>query len=384
MISENKPGTRLITQNMLSSAALYEICDTLSWDSIQDLAAFIDLFCLYDQVVVLGRGADAAYHNWQSDFLGMLRDHSFVKIDHPKPNIIENVTGSATKHLMTFLGEGKAEQFESLLKFVLSTDEAFYGLNYMPDGGEEIDIGKLWLQTAPTQADLIKQLMQEQNFSRGTTFLVRTFLYLAYAEVTETAFTPDAVRCPPLEIVLNSEEQFRGKLLSELKSSFEELPGSKKLLKRMSPFASIVFERAGKKRENICKEMEKLRGELESDRKELRKLEDKALYEDNKQAIKSQEKWNAMANELVLSYKSTALEVIVKHISPFHKALGDVTDKPSSPGKWFEIIGLPVHIKKVLETRMTTVNLHRLLLKGTKGAGTLRMSIENLFGPVQD
>jgi hypothetical protein len=45
--------TRLITQNLLASAAAYERSDRTTWSSIQDLCAFIDLFCLYDNVLVL-------------------------------------------------------------------------------------------------------------------------------------------------------------------------------------------------------------------------------------------------------------------------------------------------------------------------------------------
>ena len=384
MISERQPSTRLITQNMLGSAALFEQKQGMSWDSIQDLSAFIDLFCLYDHVIVLGRGADYALNNWGSELFELLRDENFVQIHYPKSSNIESILSSASKHLLAFLGPMDAAGFLDLLNYTLTADEAFYCLSHMPDGKDAIDAGALWLKTAPEKTDLVKQLKTELEFSRGTAFLVRTFLYLAFSEVTETAFTADAVRSPVLETVLNSDEQFRGKLLSGLKASFEELPGSKKTLKRTSPFASIVFKRAGKNKAKIVKEMANLRAELNTVRRQLRDIEDRALHETDKDARKSAQEWNDVVDELVLSYEApSALQVFKMYTTSFHKSLAGVIDKPYSLEKWTNTLQSAAHVKRILSTRMTTIDLHRLLLQGSLGSGALLASIHGLFGEIK-
>jgi hypothetical protein len=50
-------GRRLITQNLLVSAASHELHGKASWQSIHDLSILIETFCLYDEIVVLGRQA---------------------------------------------------------------------------------------------------------------------------------------------------------------------------------------------------------------------------------------------------------------------------------------------------------------------------------------
>jgi hypothetical protein len=47
-------GSKLTTQNLLTSDALYETPNRLDLSSIQDLCTLIDLFCLYDSIQVLG------------------------------------------------------------------------------------------------------------------------------------------------------------------------------------------------------------------------------------------------------------------------------------------------------------------------------------------
>ena len=50
-------GRRLITQNMLAAAAQIESGKHISWSDIRDFVALADLFCLYDQVEIIGRQA---------------------------------------------------------------------------------------------------------------------------------------------------------------------------------------------------------------------------------------------------------------------------------------------------------------------------------------
>lgn len=141
MLYRGLPGRRLITQNLFSSAAVFEREKHPTWLSIQDLSTLIDLFCLYDQVIVIGRGMRFPFRKLRSDLLDLLENSQFVVVDDPEAEDVENITKTAQMHLAAFLGESEVGRYEGLLRYALSPHEARYGLRYIPDGVEAIHLG---------------------------------------------------------------------------------------------------------------------------------------------------------------------------------------------------------------------------------------------------
>ena len=73
-------GRRLTTQNFLISSSFYERDEKLGWDSINDLSTLIDLFCLYDDVAVLGRQTNLFFDQKNSDIAALFNQTKFVRI----------------------------------------------------------------------------------------------------------------------------------------------------------------------------------------------------------------------------------------------------------------------------------------------------------------
>jgi hypothetical protein len=84
MAHESTAGRRLITQNLLTSAAFAVREKRPDWLSIQDLSLFIELYCLYDNSVVIGRDANYAIYNWDDPLFDLLRRTNFVSTDTPE------------------------------------------------------------------------------------------------------------------------------------------------------------------------------------------------------------------------------------------------------------------------------------------------------------
>ena len=254
----------------------------MDWPAIQDLCTFIDLYCLYDRLVVLRRGGGNTLPTWNSNFFGLLRDTNFVDVEEPDYNILRKVTSTASQHLITYLSDQESsvekerrDRYEELLEFSLNWPG--YILMQNPDEEQQVIDGNLWLQTAPSKASLVEMLLRESQGSRDVMFLIRTFLYLAYADVNKHAFSPDAVRGTILNQLLDKEEEFRGRLLRTIRGLGKDQLGDKEILSRVSPFASIVFAKAEKDKERIVPAMEELRKDLAGDRQRLLELENHAL-----------------------------------------------------------------------------------------------------------
>jgi hypothetical protein len=378
-------GHRLITQNMLTSARYFEHQATLDWASIQDLSTFIDMFCLYDKAVVLGRmGHDV--NNIPSDFFGLLRDMQFITIQSPSDEIAEAVTNSAVNHLATFLKEEDTERFQEVVRVAYNPNEACYALTSRPDRSEELQIGKEWLLTTPDSASLLAQLEQETYASRGTTFLVRTFLYLAYADVSKITLTPDAIRNPVLEAVLSKEDSYRTEILSKFKGQWENYPtrGEVELRRKVSPFAAIVFKRADS-RADIPEEMAKLRYETEALRKALHKIEDQALWwETRDEAIKAERKWHEILKEIEVDFGSDPRFITIKRGLNFAGEVAGTAEKPYSPKSWIGLIsGTAFDLVKRFVARGPAIEIHALRSQ-LQAPDALRADIDRLFGEVKD
>lgn len=382
--TQNTPGCRLITQNLLISAMAFEGEKRLSETSLQDLSVLIDLFCLYDHVIVISRNSWTPFRELKSELINLLDKRTFVEINEPGSKDIEAITTSARKHLVAFLGANDVDKYDGVLRYALSPSEANYGIHYQADGADEIRLGREWLYTASDRANLLRQLGREADVARGTTFLVRTFLYLAYADITKLPFTPDAVRCPVLDNVLKDENEFlRQALMNKLQMTWEQYPtgGCRELRRTVSPFAAVVFERA-KDRDRIVPEMEKLRQELAPFRERIHKIEEKALWGSRDEAIDAEGKWQLALAEIETNFGADRHLVSIKRAIAFGESIGEIVDKPTSWKNWLSsFASLPVEIAMRLISQRPAVEIHQLRSK-LPSPGRLAKSVERLFGQI--
>jgi hypothetical protein len=383
---ERKPGQRLITQNLLASAALIESQERVNWTTIEDLSALIDLFCLYDRAIVIGHKNDRPQFGTQSGLFDLLQD--FVNFRPPEEEIkVEAFSRSATQHLATFLGD---EKDSDRFKFVFA--KVFRSAHYNwavtpPDTPDDLEIGKQWLLAAPAHADLVELLKGKSEYAYNATgFLVRTFFYLAYANVHQIVFTPDTTRASVLENILAKEEQFRGRLLKRLQEPWKD---HQMLDGRVAPLAAIIFKRAYPDKRNIPMEMAKLREELAPLRKRLHDIEDRLLWRSYDEALAAEAQWNYILAEIErdfteLAFKHASAEVKIRKALNLAGPVGDLMDKPMSPGTWAKaLLGAPLEAVYRVLRRRPVIEIHRLKHQ-LPGPLQLEGLISNLFGEVRE
>jgi len=383
---EERPVQRLITQNLLASAALFESKGPLGWTTIEDLSTLIDLFCLYDGAIAIGMRNDMLPPNLQFGLFDLLKD--FVDFRPPEEEDKDKtraITSSASKHLATFLGdEEDSDRFMPL--FARLRRSAYYNWAVTPpDTPDDIEIGKQWLLTAPTHADLVELLKGESEYaSNATGFLVRTFFYLAYANVSQIVFTPDTTRAPVLENILAKEEQVRGRLLKRLQEPWNE---HQTLERRVAPFAAVIFKRAYPNKRNIPTEMAKLREELAPLRKRLHAIE-KKLQDSYEKYLAAEAQWNSILAEIERdftepSFKYASAEVKIRQALNLAGPVSDLMDKPMSPGTWAKaLLGAPLEAIYRMLRRRPVIEIHRLK-RQLPGPLQLERLISNLFGEVR-
>jgi hypothetical protein len=381
VLPKTRPGSRLITQNLVYSAAYALESSEPDWSSIQDLAVLIDLFCMYDTAVALGRHVHhgGARPPALSD---LLLKSDFLQIyDLPNESVLKQVTGAARNHLGTYLGNRNVgEEFDKLLQSSLSNYSAFYTLASVPDRGEEIETGSAWLKTAPQSRDILIQLLQETGLQRAANFVIRTFLYLGYHEVSGLVFVPDAVRIPLVGNVVASEKEVRDKILAALAPRSMSSPEMTQLsVNRISPLASIVFERASQ-RSQIIQQMVNLRDELAPMRKRIRGAEEKIFYGKGVEVNDGVKEWKLVADEVHKSFGDEPHLISLRSILSLGRAIGEVTDEPGKAKNWMGfLLGMPFEMISRVLSRRPAVELHRLRDE-VPGSNRLLVSVERLFG----
>jgi hypothetical protein len=108
--------SRLVTQNLLVSAAFAERHNKPDWDSVRNLSMLIDLYCLSDEVVVLGRAIASDLRNLDSRLFDLLTSTNFVRVKVLNDTEAKLTSACAKRHLLSFLGEEPdSEAFGPLL-----------------------------------------------------------------------------------------------------------------------------------------------------------------------------------------------------------------------------------------------------------------------------
>lgn len=383
-IFEQKPGLRLITQNLLASAALFEnpmgmnLAENpsrMNLTALEDLCNIIDAFSLCDQVCLFNHEDISQLP--PTVFFDALRDTDFITSINPSPGKIKTIIQTATTHLGTALNIDDTDMFINLFEHALLVPE-FHAYN-VPDGPYDFEAGALWLSTAPKVKDLVGELWKEKeekgDYIRQTTFVARTFLYLACAEEYKLALRPDMVRYGVLTKVAAMEGQFRSRLVKVLKERYADfvLYGNQELRQKVSPCAAIVFQRAGQDKGNIPREMMKLRNELASTRKHLHELEGEIFDPSADKGRAASEKWDDIMKELAESFLSKATfrsAWLGEKVKRLRRLLGvsllkdiiAVGTKPVDVGAWIQLVlDLPSEKAVQLLARGPIMDLYRVL-----------------------
>jgi hypothetical protein len=406
MNSTTLKNKRLITWNLLTSAAVYQTMDYRNDPSVYDLASLINLFCLYDNVYVLKRGENDLLSRLPSDMANLLQEEEFVKNWFPSSvDEAAEISRVANAHLLTFLQEKETDKFQKLVTHALKPSAVQYGLINTPDHSDALDLARLWLQTAPDRGDLVQQLEKEEPDSgRALTFLIRTFLYLACADKAEANFWPDTARIIALEPVLKEEAQLREAILSSLEEqlqrefveSYRELCTTPRPQPVISPFAALVFERAGNDRQNIIQQMKKIRKDAAELRAQIREIDTRWQSGSAYDAAKAREDWQEVLKDVekywqTKNYKLGQVVLVLRWALKFTGSILELTTgiatqdliKSLKGGvqSGNNILEFPLDALKKLVQTNTVVEMHRLLPPGeVPNPQRLEAMLDNLFG----
>jgi hypothetical protein len=378
------PGKRLTTQNLVLSAAdALEGEGQTSWTAVQDLATLIDLFCMCDEASVLGRPMGTAFESALGNLLG---ESQFLQIETPPmTGAYMRIPDMARQHLFTFLGTPPSEAFDDLLNEGFRPAPSFvYSVN-SADDLRDMAVGERWLKTAAASPNAMAELSREPEMARRVTLVIRSFLYVAFGELTGKPFVPDVVRTQSLMRVARAEDDLRSLLVEAVKKGSDSRRLSEsQTLQRVSPFASIVFARAKGDRRRLLDEMDLLRSKLAKTRKRLRDAERIIFFGQGSQVSNAQQEWKAVAKELTRTFGREPRLVSLQQIVGWGRDAGDLIDEPRKTKSWLQFaLALPADVLTRVLNRRRAVEIHSLQ-RELPGQGAAGRALKKLFGEIRE
>jgi hypothetical protein len=295
-MNEDSLPERLITQNLVAAAATYERIDEMTWSAVRQLAILIDLFCLHDRLAVLGRQAYSMLTK-ASELSALGLEIVSVGEFYSHPDLVS----AACVRLATYLDDALTiEECRKLIEATLEASHIERAFSASPDSVEDFNTGADWLRTFPRGQDIKAALDRETHDHRSVTFFVRTFLYLTYAELKELPLTPDETRATAMAGIVRTEGNIRQRMREALQKAFPNrfLTDEIELTRALTPLASVVFDRAYPRRENIPKEIQKLRNELRPFRRRVQEAEKDLIWATGREEARAKQKWEAVYKEI--------------------------------------------------------------------------------------
>ena len=214
------------------------------------------MFCLYDELTVLGTPAAPQHGKWESDFLGLVHDSGIVTNEGAyfrDSERLRKIIAAAQRRFAAFVNTGEREVPEEVVERLLGAEaitrcwDARDRFLHVAESSHDVDLGLQQLRSALAQAGRPDRVPASAGFdSYALTFVMRTFLYLAYADAERLNLTLDSNRQPISSRLLEGEAEFRSRVLARLGKAYRSTPGAADLKsrRRLSPFAAIVFQRA--------------------------------------------------------------------------------------------------------------------------------------------
>ena len=380
-ISLNSSSRRLVTQNLLVSAVSHEVGSRTNWRSVHDLSVLIETFCLYDEIVVLGRQAYSMLKELgdRSEIFNAV--DKIARIEQPASDA--QLVNAACGHLGAFFnGKVETSRFQPLIESLFEPDWVARAFTPNPDQVADFEFGEEWVRTVPNKSNILNALEQDAEFHRSATFVLRTFLYLAYADINRVSLTPDGTRARILEPIVRSEKKLRKLLLAKMEEQFQKnYLEDDEVRRNISPLASVVFDRSGSKPTNIAEEMLRLRRELTPLRDRLRDIEVSLEGASRETELKVIGKWKRVFQEIEQAYGDGAGFVSLEGALTFAEAAGKFAAKPQNPSTWLKPLALPVDTIRKMFARRPIIEIHRLQFPSTT---KLQATARKLFGDLTD
>jgi len=356
--TNHRSRRRLVTQNLLASAARFERPGNPEPGTIDDLSSFIDLYCLYDKLVLM--------RDPSSEQLLDLGGSLFDQLKKDKTVVLEEVPSEASKvflkdaeqRLRVFLKSEESDETEEWLAEFMdpaNVKRQMEQWSLHPENKEHFAFGRKWLMKAPSYKDILAQL-QDDHARRSAFFVARTFFYLSFANLTKYTFTPDVARSAVTEPVLTKEKLFIAELLKTLKDGYKPHGIFPELESMISPLSVIVFERAASK-ERIISEVVALREQLAGTREKIHILEDEAFNKGDKQSKKALQKWESTIGEIDGRLKGAGLMISRDQALDFGAAAMDL---PSAKGA-LKLVKLPLEVISRMVSRGPVIEIHKLM-----------------------
>jgi hypothetical protein len=321
------------------------------------------------------------YPREDSDLWSVLQGIVHIGSLPDSPHLVEVACG----HLGAYLGGTEnTMQLEALFTAVLRPDSVPKVFSRDPDTEYDVAMGRDWLQTLPPDTNILEQLTREENVHRATTFLARTFLYVAYAESYHIPLTSDTTRVPILEAAVHTERNLRQQLLKRLNEQSKEGLltddfGGVELTREITPLASVVFERAYPDKKNIAKEMQRLREQLAPIRVRIADAEMNFNRGSRQQEIEVDKKWQKVFDEIERQFGKGEGLLKLSSLLGFSEAGVGAYLKPGDPKGWFKLIDLPLEVVRRIHARRAVVELHRIRPE-IPSSGRLWDIVTRLFG----
>lgn len=307
--------------------------------------------------------------------------------DYVTDDEMKRLVRLAIKHMQALTGGPDDGGVLPALKTV-PPEEIARLLQDVNDNPEKLHAGRDWFDALSGQEWLSAARWSEGELvpddpSRihPATYVTRTFLYMAYAQLKDLPLMTEVARMPLVQKGTDSEKALAERLRKELEAAGHAAPARRfpELRRSLSPLAAIVFERAARNPSNLPNQMARLRDELAPLRKRLREAEYEIRYGDLDSADITAKRWEKVFTEMRRTYGGDPKVVSFDGLMDFGVAGADVVDNPASATSWIgAIVGMPVSIMRRLLARRPLLEIHRLR-KELRGDGRLKDVVQQLF-----
>lgn len=366
-----RAGTRLVTQNLLVSAAAAAMPDRyVDEENVADLATVITLACMYDRLVLVG---PSHLLDGPGEFLHYLRT-SLVETRDPADKDWKRAVRYAETYLGAFLKKGRIREAEPIFAEILHMSRRVGVDRLDPDGPDDLALGRELLDGVNDSDDLRERLQSTSN-RIVVAFVLRTFLYLALADKMRIPLAGDSTRHDLLsEIAKDSQTRLREAILATMTDGVQAAAHLSRPLRTIaSPYSAIVFSQSNE-RNDLVPRLRELREQQLSFRLSLRPFEEKLELAMGGELAQVQAHTGAAIDALEDTYGVKGAEdLTIYHVIGAAKPIADLlAGKPSAI--WQEAARKLV----AKDARIALAELHKLHRK-LPSTATQDRDIERLF-----
>lgn len=378
VISDPFRDPPLTTWNIFFSASWFERDEPTHWNSIADFASLVDLLCFNERLRVLGEPKRLPFEKHSSSMFNYLRASEVMEVTGIRDADLARAAKAARKHAVMFVGPMYLERAEAWIReaFDLNT---FRNQQAQPTMNLTVRTKTpLALETA-TPAAIATALADSDNWNVRT-YVSRTFMYHAVAEVLRSRFVPDAARRNLLTRLSEREERWIDEAAASIGKQWREYPRSQaRLRRRLSPLAAVVLERSRGKPKRIVPELFALREELRPFRQRIRQRELAAITGMRTRAIAFERKWTRTIRELERSYGPSPGIVSLRGGLGLAQDMSNLGDNPADWKRWLSsLTGASVGMVRRYFDRRPVVELIKLR-RAYGASGALAHRLNQLF-----